>query len=91
MIRILKELGFTKNLRFSIWCDETVENILKNDFYISKEISDSQVQTLVEKSLSIYENRKLFDLELKKLKSVMYGELLNQGATQKQRFENSNF
>ena len=39
---------------------------------------------MVEKSLSIYENRKLFDLELRKLKSVIYGELLNQGATQKQ-------
>ena len=72
------------DLRFSIWCDETVENILKNGFYISKEISDSQVQNLVQESLSIYEERKLFDLELKKLKSVIYGELISQGATQKQ-------
>jgi len=63
---------------------ELLPSIRKNGFYISKEISDSQVQNLVQESLSIYENRKLFDLELKKLKSVIYGELFNQGATQKQ-------
>jgi len=63
---------------------DVLPSIRKNGFYISKEISDSQVLDLVEKSLSIYEERKLFDLELRKLKSVIYGELLNQGATQKQ-------
>ena len=63
---------------------EVLPSIRKNGFYISEKISDSQVLDLVEKSLSIYEERKLFDLELKKLKSVIYGELLHQGATKKQ-------
>jgi len=70
---------------FKKWLTKDVlPSIRKNGFYISKEISDSQVQNLVQESLSIYEERKLFDLELKKLKSVIYGELISQGATQKQ-------
>jgi prophage antirepressor-like protein len=63
---------------------EVLPSIRKNGFYISKEISDSQVSDLVEKANSIYEERKLFDLEHKRLKSVIYGELLKFGATQKQ-------
>jgi len=70
---------------FKKWLTKDVlPSIRKNGFYISEKIPDSQVLDLVEKSLSIYENRKLFDLELRKLKSVIYGELLNQGATKKQ-------
>ena len=63
---------------------EVLPSIRKNGFYISPEISDSQVSNLVEESLSLYENRKLFDLELRELKSEIYGELLNQGATKKE-------
>jgi len=63
---------------------DQLQEITKNGFYISPEISDSQISNLVEESLSLYENRKLFDLELRELKSEIYGELINQGATQKQ-------
>ena len=63
---------------------DQLQEITKNGFYISPEISDSQISNLVEESFSIYKNRKLFDLELRKLKSEIYRELINQGATQKQ-------
>jgi len=63
---------------------EVLPSIRKNGFYISEEISDEQVSELLEEISSIYKTRKLFDLELRKLKSTIYGELLDQGATKKQ-------
>jgi prophage antirepressor-like protein len=63
---------------------EVLPSIRKNGFYISKDISDEQVSDLIEEANSIYEERRLFDLEHKRLKSVIYGELKKFGATQQQ-------
>ena len=46
---------------FKKWLTKDVlPSIRKNGFYISEKISDSQVLDLVEQSLSIYDERKLF-------------------------------
>jgi len=57
------------DMEFSIWCDETIEEIMKNGFYISKEAKQNPSKKLIRFSSSIMQTRKATILKRDKLYS----------------------
>ncbi len=70
---------------FQKWImEEMLPAIRKNGFYISENISPLQIGEMITEVKSIYEERKLFDLEYRDLREKIEETLENFGATKQQ-------